>query len=369
MLVRLKESISNRVKRCRALMGKRGLAGLIVADPPDVRYLTGFGADDSVLVLTARRKVLVTDSRFVEQARRECPQLPLKVRRARLSEAVGEVLAGGSGRGRAGREGPIGIEDESVTVKQYRAYRQAIGKKLKTTKPLVKLLRVCKDNYEVSQIRRAVRVAEGAMRAMLCELKVGMTEIEFAGRLEYEMLRRGGAGASFATVAAFGGHAAQPHAVPGRARLAQGQSLLFDWGAMVGGYRSDLTRCFVVGRIRPAYADAYRQVLEAQLSGIQAVRPGVAFTEVDRAARAVLGERPGRYGHGTGHGIGLSVHEKPTLSSTSKGVLEEGMVITIEPGLYMPGQFGIRIEDDVLVTARGSKVLSTLPKDLDSVML
>ncbi|KPK76246.1 MAG: hypothetical protein AMJ79_07310, partial [Phycisphaerae bacterium SM23_30] len=185
-----------------------------------------------------------------------------------------------------------------------------------------------------------------------------------------EMSRGGSSGAGFETIVAVAGHAAQPHAQAGNTRLKKNQSILFDWGAAVAGYRSDLTRCLVAGKIRPAFAEAYQWLLEAQTSAIEAVRPGASLRRIDDIARKALLKSPfGIYEHGTGHGIGLAVHEQPILNRKSKGELCEGMVVTVEPGIYVPGRFGIRIEDDVLVTARGYRVLSTLAKDLDSCVI
>ena len=355
-------------------MREKNLAALIVVDPVNVRYLTGFSGDDSVLLLAPRRKLLVTDSRYTEQARQECAGLPLFVRTGPMSDAVAAVLdkAGLTTaplRGRKNQPPMIGIEAEAVTVNQHRAYRKRIGRGLKPLGDMVAALRLVKDDYEISQLRRAARIAESAMQQLLGWLKVGVTEQQLAARLDYEMMCIGAAGPSFQTIAAIGPHAAQPHAVPGRTRLRKGQSLLFDWGAQHNGYRSDLTRCFVAGRIRPDFAEAYARVLDAQAAAIQAIKPGVSLKAVDQAARAAIGDSMPMYGHGTGHGIGLKIHEGPALSANSKGQLAEGMVVTVEPGVYVPGRFGIRIEDDVVVTARGAKLLSRLAKDSDSLTL
>ena len=364
----LKIFIARRVKRCRESMAERQLDALIVTDPVDVRYLTGFAGGDSHLVLTATRRVLVTDSRYTLQVRRECPGLALHLRKNDITQAVAQVLT----RSKRPPKRPlvVGIEAEHVTVSQYRNYRRAVGKGLKSVKSLVAPLRTCKDPYELSQIKKAVRIAEDAMRALIGWLKVGMTERELAARLEYEMSRRRSTAAGFETIVAVAGHAAQPHAQPGNTRLKKNQPMLFDWGATVNGYRSDLTRCFVAGKIRPAFAEAYQWLLEAQSAAIEAVRPGAALKAIDNIARKTLLKSPFPiYGHGTGHGIGLAVHEQPLLSPKSNGELREGMVVTVEPGIYLPGRFGIRIEDDVLVTARGHQVLTTLAKDLDSCVI
>ena len=365
---KLKSCVAARLRNCRKSMAEQSLDGLIVVDPLDVSYLTGFAGEDSVLVVTAKRKVLVTDTRFTVQAHQECPGLPLHIRKGQIDEAVALMLQ----RFFKNKRKPpaVGIEADNITVSQFSAYRKMVGKGLKSINPLVSPLRKLKDNYEITQIRKAIRVAQDAMTQTIGLMKVGMSEIEIAARLEYEMTCRGSIGTAFPTIVAVGSRAAQPHAIPGKCRLRQNQSILFDWGARVNGYRSDLTRCFVTGRIRPVFADVYKWVLEAQMAAIAEVREGNLLSQVDRAAREVLDRSPFPvYGHGTGHGLGLFIHEEPKLYPQTQGTLQENMVITIEPGVYLPGRFGIRIEDDVLVTKKGPKVLSSLAKDLNSVKL
>jgi len=365
-VIKLKSFVGGRVRRIRGVLDSLRLGGLVVIDPVDVRYLTGFGGDDSVLLLTGNKKVLVTDSRYVQQARRECPSLALKVRTGSMAEAVREVLnksVGGKWKLK------VGIVADDVSLAQYKAYRKVVGKRLVVCKPVVAPLRVCKDRYELCQIRKAVRVAEKSITELLDWLKVGVTEQQAKAYLEYRMACNGSTEPAFSTIVAFGGHAAEPHAVSGRKRLRKGMGILVDWGATVNGYKSDLTRCFFAGRIPGSYADAYRAVLGAQLVAIAAVRPGVRVCEIDAAARKNWPEKLSIYGHGTGHGLGLKVHERPCVSGKVDTVLKEGMVITIEPGAYVPGGFGIRIEDDVVVTAKGATVLSKIAKGLNSIAL
>jgi len=388
--VRLKPFIFTRIKRCRTVLTDRKLDALIVVDPADVSYLTGFGGEDSVLILTRNRRILVTDSRFTVQARRECPGLVLHIRKGDIPGAVAQVLQRLKPPNR--NVFTIGLEADSITVGQLGAYRKAVGKLQLQNKPILGPLRMVKDPYEIRQIRKAIRIAQEAMQEVLTWVRAeickrgsakrgvsppGLSERELAARLEYEMARRGSTGSAFPTIVAVGAHAAQPHAVAGKAKWRQNQSILFDWGATVNGYRSDLTRCFVLGRIRPVFADAYQRLLEAQLAAIEEVRDGIPLEQVDRAARRVLRRSKWPiYGHGTGHGLGLGIHEAPFLKPRGKGdkrgkkeVLGAGMVITIEPGIYVPGRFGMRIEDDVLVTTGRAKVLTSLDKDLDSVKL
>jgi len=349
-------------------MARSGLDVLIVVNPADVRYLTGFSGDDSVLVLGPGRKVLVTDTRFVEQARQDCPGLKVFLRKSDVPEAVGEILDRSKGSAKKTRK--TGIESDHVSLRHYQAYRRVLGKNLKGVKPLVTPLRICKDSYELTQIRKAVKIAEAGMRSLHKWWQIGMSERELAARLEYEMYQLGSERTGFDSIVAVGGHAALPHAAPGNRRWGMNQSLLIDWGAKVCGYRSDLTRCYVAGKIRPAFADAYRRLLDAQMAAIEEVRAGATLRQVDLAARKTLINCPYPiYGHGTGHGIGLDVHEQPFLRQKGNEQLHEGMVITIEPGIYVPGRFGLRIEDDVVVTPRGHRVLSTLAKDLESCVI
>jgi Xaa-Pro aminopeptidase len=368
--VRLKKFLSTRLQRCREIMLMNNLDGLIVADPADVRYLTGFSGEDSVLLITAVNRVIVTDSRYVEQLRQECPGLRRFVRHGAMPDAVAEVwrrlMKIYSGR----KKLLCGIEADSATYRQYRSYRKLIGKNFKTVNPVVSSLRILKDGWEIDKIRGAIRIAQSAVQEALPLFRNSLPEREIASIVDYVAARHGSESPAFSTIVAFGPHAAQPHARPGLTRLRKNQPILIDWGATFAGYRSDLTRCYVLGRIPPVFAEVYRWVLEAQDAAIKAVMTGVPLTAVDQAARNVLKKVSlPVYGHGTGHGLGLAVHEGPALGPKSKGLLEEGMVLTIEPGVYIPGQFGIRIEDDVLVTARGAKVLSTLAKCLESVSI
>ena len=366
--VRLKQFIGQRVKKCRQSIAELGLDCVIVTDPAEVTYLTGFMGDDSVLVVTDRRRVLVTDSRYTAQVRRECPGLAVRVRKGPMAQAVADVL-GGFPKGRKNQQQVVGIDPETVTVSAYSAYRRALGRGLKTVPSVVRKQRLRKDASEITSVRKAVRVAEAAMNELWNSIEIGVSERHLSARLEYEMAERGSSSAAFETITAFGGHAAQPHARSGPSRLRANQPILFDWGATIDGYRSDLTRCYVVGKIRRPFAEAYERVLEAQLAAIEAVRPGARLKNIDAAARRVLKGLPGRYQHGTGHGLGLQVHEEPVVGGGNDDICEAGMIVTIEPGIYLPGRFGVRIEDDVLVTEWGNTVLSTLPKTLEDVRL
>jgi Xaa-Pro aminopeptidase len=237
---------------------------------------------------------------------------------------------------------------------------------------LVADLRIRKDAFEQRAIRRAIRVAEAAWSVFRRRIRLGMTERRLAAELDHQMRLAGSDGLAFPTICAVDASAAMPHAVPGNRRLRRGSVLLMDFGARVGGYVCDLTRMLFAGRIDPRARQAYEAVLAAQAAAIGRIRPGAAFTEVDAAARAVLDEAGlGKaFGHGTGHGIGREVHEPPGLGPRAgKGTLEPGMVVTVEPGVYFRGAFGIRLEDDCLVTKTGRRVLTRVEKDLEAMVL
>lgn len=366
--------VEQRRRLARQSMRQTGLYALIVTDPNDLSYLTGFRGEDSVLLLTAGRAVLVTDSRFTEQARRECPQLTIHTRAVEMVEAVIRTLfqrATGQGTTRAATANTraIGIDANTISHAVWNRYRKRLGRSLRPANNLLAPLRERKDRSELGSLGRAVRVAEDALTATRACIVPGVSERAVAARLEYEMAVRGSSCPAFPTIVAFGGHAAEPHAIPQTRRLRRNDTVLIDWGATVEGYRSDLTRCFCVGRIPRAFSQAYARVLQAQTAAIEAIRPGRTLAEIDRVAREPLGSDPAAFRHGTGHGIGLHVHEKPVVWMHNNDPLQQGMVLTIEPGYYVPGRFGIRIEDDVLVTDRGYRVLSRLPKGVDQLRL
>jgi Xaa-Pro aminopeptidase len=229
-------------------------------------------------------------------------------------------------------------------------------------------LRAVKGDDELRAIRKAIRLAQRAFSELIApgaRALLGRSERDVAGELDYRMQQLGAAGAAFETIVAAGAGSSNPHYSPSAARIRPGQAVLFDWGALVDGYCSDLTRVVFTGRIPRAFADVYRVVLRAQAAGIAAIRPGVACRSVDAAARKVI-EAAG-YGrqflHSFGHGVGREVHEQPVLAQGATGRLRKGMVVTAEPGVYLPGVGGIRIEDDVLVTRDGRRRLSSLPRD------
>lgn len=354
-------TIKLRVQQVRRRIRQAGADGLVVVGVPNVRYLTGFCGHDSWVLVLPRKVVLITDSRYTEQAKGECLGCVIFERKGPMAAALKELLAGPSGAA------ALGIED-ACTAATLAAVKKALRMPVKPVHHLVEAGRLVKTADEVKLIAKASRIAFDAMDWAMGQLRVGMTESELAGLYEFR-LRALGATAGFETIAAFGENGSRAHHRPGGRKLRTNDTILLDFGAAYRGYTSDATRCYVVGRPGDFYCEVYRTVALAQRAAIAAVRAGVKVAEVDAAARRVIAEaKLPVYGHGTGHGIGLEIHEAPTVSGQDKQArLCAGQVITIEPGVYLPGQFGIRLEDDVLVTERGAKVLSRdMRFDIDS---
>ena len=346
--------------RLRKLLRKAEVDSLLVTNFTNVTYLTGFTGDDSYLLIAPDREVILSDPRYTTQLAEECGGIELAIRDTGKSmlDTIEGVLKGR-------KPAPIGIEAQSMVVALRDRIAAALPKiELKPTDGLVERLRLIKDKDEVDVIRHAARVAERAFEALRATVRPELTEKQVADDLEHQMRLLGAKGSSFPPIVAVGPRAALPHARPTGSRLGESPLLLVDWGADVGGYKSDLTRVLTTGKISPKLERVYRVVLMAQEQGIAAVRPGATAHEVDAAARAVI-EKAGYgkyFGHGLGHGIGLDIHEAPRLGVNQSLVLEAGMVVTIEPGVYLPDVGGVRIEDDVLVTKTGHELLTSAAK-------
>jgi Xaa-Pro dipeptidase len=266
----------------------------------------------------------------------------------------------------------LAVQSDHLTLANQAELRKlAKGVRLVEAPPICARLRTLKSADEVRAMNKALRVAEDAFNAMRKTIRAGQTELEMAARLEYEMKRRGASGPAFPTICAEGANAALPHAHPGKRKAKSGSAMLFDWGARVGGYCSDLTRMLFLGKVPARFKEIYAIVLDAQMAAIAAIRPGRRMCDIDAVARRHI-EKAGygnEFSHGLGHGLGLDVHEAPSLSWRSQEKLRPGMLVTVEPGIYLPGVGGVRIEDDVLVMDRGCRILSRLSKRLaDSVV-
>lgn len=344
--------------KLRSLLKSRDADAILVSSPTNVSYLSGFTGEDSFLLVGRTKDVLISDSRFVEQLKEECRDLEIHIRGVTQTQAdgIGEVI----GRSKHKR---VILEAQSTTLAQFEAWRAAIaGAELQSHSGLVEGLREIKDKEEIAAIRLAIETAERAMGAVRATLRDEQSEREIAAEIEHWIRKFGGQGCSFKPIIAAGPRAALPHAPPSSQSLGHQDFVLMDWGARIGGYVSDLTRVWGRAKIPPKLERIHGIVLNAQRRAIEKVRPGALAQDVDAAARSVI-EQAGygrNFGHGLGHGIGMDVHEAPRLAPKQAKPLKAGMVITIEPGIYLPDWGGVRIEDDVLVTRDGHEVLSSI---------
>lgn len=360
-----KPVFKDRIKKCRALLKKTKANALLLTHDTDFYYLTGFTANESAVMVTAKDVHIITDSRFEMESAREVGWATIWMRRGMLNDEIVSVCKKAKVRKLAVQAGHLSIADEAELKKKLK------GVKLIPDGGICAKMRLIKTPADVTALKKAIKVAEDAFAATRKTIKVGQTETDIAARLEFEMRKRGASGPAFGTIIAEGANGAVPHAVPGTRKVKKGSAILFDWGARVARYNSDLTRMVFVGSIPRKIEEIYKIVLEAQLAGIAAVKPGARMCDVDTISRDII-KKAGygeRYTHGLGHGLGLDVHEAPSLSWRSKEKLVPGMVVTVEPGIYLPGIGGVRIEDDVLVTARGNKVLTTFKKTLRSAVI
>jgi Xaa-Pro aminopeptidase len=360
---------AQRRQRLSQTLADEGIDALMIGNPVNVTYLTGFTGDSTVLLLTRDRLLLVSDSRYTGQLADECPGLPLHLRTAaqKLPEAVAEVLKGLSVRS-------VGFESGSVTVAEYELLRQlAPSLDWKAGVERVERLRAVKDADELAQIRRAIDVAERVFTVFRSLLRPEDTEKDLCDALEHYARRAGGSGTAFPPIVAVGERAALPHAPPTKRTVASGDLLLVDWGVSAPLYKSDLTRV-LIPRKTSAFdklREVYSVVLAAQEAAFQAIRPGAWTRDIDAAARSLIAKAGygDFFGHGLGHGFGLQIHEAPWLRPNGDMRVEPGMVFTLEPGIYLPGWGGVRIEDDVLVTADGVERLTHLPRDVEAMVV
>jgi Xaa-Pro aminopeptidase len=351
-------------ERRSALVQKFGafqVEGLLVTHPADWYYLTGFTGESGALVVMRRETTLLTDGRFVGQAKAEVTGIGVVQQKGSLLESTGEFLTSSKAKS-------VGFEATQLSVSQYGALRKAAGRgcKWKPVAGLVASLRMQKDAQELAVMRRAAILAGRVLEETIPLLKTGVREFEIAAEIEYQMRKTGAAGAAFETIVAFGERAALPHARPTAKRLKKNEFVVLDLGAILAHYCSDITRTFYYGKAPERVRRWYKAVQDAQVAAIATVKNGVLCGDVDTAARQVLeGQGLGKYFvHSTGHGLGLEVHEEPRIARGQKKRLEAGNVVTIEPGIYIEGVGGIRIEDDVAVHADRIEVLTRITRDL-----
>ncbi len=340
---------------------------LLITNLVNVKYLTGFGGSSGWLLVTANDERLLSDTRYETQLAQECPDLECDIRNASETQMQALVRVVKKLKYQA-----IQYESEALTKAAYDGLADQLGVELVSTQKVVEQIRAIKDATEIETIRKAIQINQRVFEIIKCQLTADQTELEIAHELENQMRRLGASGVAFDPIVAVGERSALPHARPSsHHRVGESPILLLDWGTKFGGYMSDLTRVLVTGKVPSKFRKIYDTVLAAQRTAIEAIRPGVSLKSVDQAARGVI-EKAGFgkfFGHGLGHSFGLEIHENPMMNPISEGELSAGMVITVEPGIYLPGFGGVRIEDDVLVTHNGGQVLSDLPKEFDDCVV
>ncbi|HEX4115831.1 MAG TPA: Xaa-Pro peptidase family protein [Solirubrobacteraceae bacterium] len=358
-----------RLARQALALREQGIDRLLVGAPVNVRYLCGYTGSNGLLLVDAGEQAehrFFTDFRYITQSAEQVPEgIERQIAPGDLLEAAARAL----GEGAAGGTQRLGFDDASLTVKQHSRLSELLGRgwELVPCSGMVERLREVKDEREIERIRAASALADQALSEVLEGGLVGRTEREVAIELELRMRRLGAQAPSFPSIVASAEHGALPHAEPRDVEIAAGVLVTIDWGAYLDGYCSDCTRTYATGELSADAVEVYELVLSAQEAGLQAVRAGISGRDVDQVARTIIdnaghGEH---FGHGLGHGVGMEIHEAPRLSRTaSEKPLHTGNVVTVEPGVYVPGNLGVRIEDLVLVGETGCERLTSLPKQL-----
>ena len=344
------------------LLENSGAAAVLITDPMNIRYFSGFKGGEGAVYLSKNHQVVITDSRYTEAASKESDlEIREEGRQTKRTDILCELL-------REDAAESLAYEDTSMRVSELFELQEkleGVGEWIRLGDAADRLRRI-KTPEEISKMRSAAEIADEALGILLKDLSVGMTEKEGAARLEYEMRRLGAQGTSFDTIFASGVNSSMPHAVPSDKKLEEGDFVTIDFGCRVDGYCSDMTRTVVMGKAGRKQKEIYDLVLSANEAALAALKAGVYGKDIDAVARKVItdagyGEN---FGHGLGHSVGLYIHENPRLSPTEEGIIEEGVIETVEPGIYLPGWGGVRIEDMVVVTKDGYDFLCHFPKGL-----
>lgn len=348
-------------KRVQAFLDKmqeKELDGIIINNLKNVYYLTGFWGSNGTVFISRDRQILVTDARYIIAAKQEVTGFEIFAERDELATIA--KIAKDMGLSR------IGFEDE-ISVSYYHRMQGAFeGLELVPQTQFVEALRMIKDETEIETIRKACSISDQAFHDALEFIKPGKTEIEIANFLDFRMRELGAAGLSFDTILASGINSSKPHAHPMHKPVELGEAITMDFGCLYEHYVSDMTRTIYLGHVSDEQAEIYNTVLKANQALIDQVKAGLGFRDFDKIPRDIIVEAGyGEYfTHGIGHGIGLDIHEEPYFSQTSTEVIKSGMVLTDEPGIYIEGKYGVRIEDDILITDKGCELLTLAPKEL-----
>lgn len=352
------KELAQRLKTIRQGMKKNGLDGYFVLDRANTLYATGFRCSSSYALITSDEAFFLTDFRYIEAARKAIAEFEVNLQKDPLQDLARRVKRHRLQRVGVERNLPYGL---ALELQEKFAPAQLVA----NDAPIA-LARIRKSASEIELIREAVLRIDRAYVDLCGDVVEGWNEIEVRNRLRRMIERHGGANESFDAIVAAGPNASRPHAVPGDRDLSRGDVVQIDTGLIYQNYCSDLSRVMSIGRPSAKLRSIHQIVRDAQERAIEAIRPGVKASDIDARARDYIAKKGfgKNFGHGTGHGVGLEIHEAPTLKATSKDILEEGMIVTVEPGIYLPGRGGVRIEDNVVITENGAEILSDLPRDL-----
>lgn len=357
--------VKSRLGKLRAALTEKGVDAVFISEPENRHYLSGFNGSAGYLLITGDTAVLATDFRYIEQAKAQAPDYEVFRTGGNIGEWFPRLLAGLG-------EKRLGFEDANITFAQYRAFSEALNKagsgvKLVPLEGLAEPLRAVKDSEEIELIRQAIAITDAAFAYIESKLQAGMTELEAAWVIEKFMRESGSQPVPFEVIVASGPNAALPHARPSERPIALGESVVVDIGAKVAGYTSDMTRTMCPGPMPEKLARVYDIVLGAQLAALEMIEAGMTGGDADKLARTFIEEAGygDAFGHGLGHGVGLATHESPRLGPGSPDRLAEGMVFTIEPGVYLPGWGGVRIEDMAVIVNGKAKFISKAKKVRD----
>ncbi len=353
--------MKSRIVKLREILSRENLDLLMVTTLTNIRYLCGYTGSNGILLVSKQKAVFLTDFRYKEQVRKEVEGAQIKIAQRDLLSTLAEIDLLRGNRVKAG------FESKQLTFQSYDKLRSLFPSVLWVpTENLVESLLVVKDQEEIKKIEKAAEIGTKVFQELLPLFRPGVRESDISAELEYKINRNGGSGPAFETIVASGLRSAMPHARASSKRLKKGEFVTVDFGANYDGYVCDITRTVILGKATLRQKKIYDLVLKAQSKAIKAARPGMKGFELDRISRDIIKKAgyQNYFGHGLGHGIGLLVHDSPGINTKSQDILKPGMVITIEPGVYLPGWGGVRIEDDVLITRNGCRILTQLDRGL-----
>ncbi|PEY41348.1 aminopeptidase [Bacillus cereus] len=348
-----------RIKKIQEQLDQYGIDGLLITKKENRQYATGFTGSAGVVLLSATEAVFITDFRYVDQAKTQVQEAEIIMHKGNMEQEIANQTT------RLNIQ-KLGIEENNMTLKQYSSLKKYTNIELVQVSELVETIRAIKEESEIETIKVAARIADEAFQHITGFLKPGVSEFDVRDELEFFMRKQGASSSSFNIIVASGVRSSLPHGVATNKMIENGDMVTLDFGALYNGYCSDLTRTIAVGSYSKEFEKIYDIVLEALKRGTEAIRPGESAKTIDDVTRNYITDHGyGEYfGHSTGHGVGLELHEPLRLSQESKAILQEGMVVTVEPGIYIPNWGGCRIEDDIVVTKDGYEVITKADRDL-----